>query len=102
MGSRSQFTCLACRYSAEVSGGDDCGMEVRTTTVFCEDCKELSDIFTGYHPWREEAAQHRGEKPPEFRCERSRKHKIRRWTAADPCPKCGGKMENEGATVLWD
>lgn len=102
MGCKFQFTCSACEYSAEVSGGDDCGMSVGTTTVYCEDCQELSDIITGYEIWRDEAERKKDGKQPEFRCERSRKHRIRRWTSGEPCPRCGGEMTNEGATVLWD
>lgn len=47
MGSHDQFTCTACDYSAEVSGGDDVGMMVLTTTIACETCKKLYDVEVG-------------------------------------------------------
>lgn len=96
MGCRFRFSCPACEYSAEVSGGPDAGFSNSTTTIVCENCNTLRDI---------EAASldsngHWKEKP--FRCPRSAKHRIREWKDGDPCPQCGGKMENEGGTVLWD
>ena len=102
MGCRLRFTCTACEYTAEVSGGDDSGMAHLTTTIVCEDCKELSDILTGYLVETEEGRMFKNEPPSKFECGRSHKHRIRRWTTGDPCPKCGKPMDEGEATVLWD
>jgi hypothetical protein len=99
MGCRFRFSCPACGFSAEVSGGADGGFVHITTTIVCDDCKTLHDITTEYVDGSEESKLW---KKPVFRCPRSAKHGIREWKDGDPCPKCGGKMENEGATTLWD
>ena len=51
MGSWQLLECEFCRYRAEVSGGDDAGMLVSTTTVACETCAELYDVVTERHSW---------------------------------------------------
>ncbi|MEZ0324451.1 MAG: hypothetical protein ACAH95_00970 [Fimbriimonas sp.] len=39
-----QFRCPGCDYRAEVSGGEDRGLEVYTQTVVCNECKEIRDV----------------------------------------------------------
>jgi hypothetical protein len=39
-----QFRCPGCAYCAEVSGGEDRGLELYTQTIVCDECKELHDV----------------------------------------------------------
>ena len=96
MGMHFQFECARCGFSAEVSGGDDAGMEILTTTILCEDCIKLYDVVTG----KAMELQDTNTRPP--RCPKSQRHKIRPWKAGGPCPACGEPLENKGETCLWD
>ena len=97
MGTCYQFDCPACQYSAEVSGGDDAGMEFLTTTIVCRDCQQLFDVPSG---WTEPFA---ARKPPQIRCPKSKKHPITKWQAGGLCPKCGATMrKNDSTIVCWD
>ncbi|PLS82252.1 MAG: hypothetical protein CYG60_24855 [Actinobacteria bacterium] len=99
MGSWHLFECGSCGYRAEVSGGDDAGMLVSTTTVFCEACTELYDVVTENRSWK---AGGPIEGPQEPRCPKSKKHPIRLWTYPGPCPRCGECIEDRGSVALWD
>ncbi len=55
MGSWTEFRCGSCGYEAMVSGRDDAGMLVNTTTILCEDCEELYDVVTLRRSGRTEA-----------------------------------------------
>lgn len=46
VGAWIEFRCATCGYEAMVSGKDDAGMKVSTTTVLCEECEELYDVVT--------------------------------------------------------
>lgn len=72
------------------------GLLERTTTVFCENCGELQDILAG-HYFAEPS-----DKRPKFHCPNRASHRIRVWNASEGCPRCGGSIENLGATVMWD
>jgi hypothetical protein len=102
MGALRQFTCNQCGYSAEVSGGADRGFVAKTLTVVCRICQEISDVSVGQ--WPDPDASSRGQVPTRItpRCPRRSSHPVQPWTPVDPCPKCGGRMENKGMTVLWD
>jgi hypothetical protein len=39
-----QFHCPKCNYHAEVSGGEDRGLDIYTQTIICHECKELHDV----------------------------------------------------------
>jgi hypothetical protein len=39
-----QYRCPKCDYRAEVSGGEDRGLEIYTQTIVCKDCRELRDV----------------------------------------------------------
>lgn len=56
MGACYDFSCPNCGYSAQVSGGDDFGFHVVTTTIVCETCRELLDVGIGPYPQCEEEA----------------------------------------------
>lgn len=101
MGSLCAFHCTKCRYKAEVSGGDDCGMEAMTTTIVCEDCRKLCDIEIGTVQIML-AQSDQPEPPVVLHCPKNPSHRVRPWKAGDPCPRCGAPMENRGLRVLWD
>ncbi len=93
MGRQHEFTCPACGYAVTVSGGDDAGMNVITTTLLCETCKTLEDVVVH---------QLKPERIREPRCPRSPRHKVRRWVFPDVCPKCGTTMELGEVETIWD
>jgi hypothetical protein len=97
MGTWHTFHCAGCGYHAEVSGGDDRGMDIVTSTVVCVDCRALYDVFmgtsdSGDHPFKQ----------PKFRCPKRSSHRIQKWEDGGPCPVCGCPMENMGPTAIWD
>ena len=98
MGATFRFRCTACRYYADVGGGDDAGEQCEKTTIECVECHALRDVVTrswfGGRSDRDERT---------IRCSRRASHAIRRWRRGDPCPKCGGALnEVEGIFELWD
>ena len=97
MGARCQYTCTTCGYATEVFGGGDGGFFVCTTTIACGTCRELHDVVVAERkidtgPFEDRAP----------RCPKSARHPFRLWKDGDACPRCGGSMENEGLTVMWD
>ena len=98
MGTLYLFTCDACGYKAEVSGGDDAGMICLTTTIVCEECRRLYDVTIQGNP---------GSPPGQRRsikiaCPKSGQHKVKRWRSPRPCLKCGTSMKKGELTILWD
>ena len=113
MGTHYQFICSKCSYEATVSGGDDCGMACRTTTVCCKDCGELYDVVTSDKPWEEsdgppdEELVCPGPAPEDLdddeEVDRSNpNHRVQRWSFPGPCPKCGEMMSKGDCVVHWD
>jgi hypothetical protein len=102
MGARYPFSCNACGYSADVSGGPDGGETIRTVTITCATCKKLRDVTVGDVMAGEAKAPARSASP---RCpgSRTRVHETRLWTHPGPCPRCGSTpmVKGEGIT-LWD
>ena len=47
MGTAYLFECRACRYSAQVCGGKDSGMEATLQISVCGDCRALVDVAVG-------------------------------------------------------
>jgi Zn finger protein HypA/HybF involved in hydrogenase expression len=98
MGEHYEFKCPACRYTAVVSGGRDCGMQVATTTIVCLDCKALSDVAT-----REMfAGPERSHLDLPLRCDVSARHKVKRWRSGGGCPRCGKRIAKGPLIRLWD
>ena len=96
MGQHFQFTCANCGFSAEVSGGDDAGMVVATTTIVCGSCRRLYDVVTiDRKEWQ-------NQKVRPLRCPKSAKHQVERWKDPGPCPKCNQPLINGGRVCLWD
>ena len=96
MGEHFQFSCPGCGFRAEVSGGDDAGMEVITTTVLCEDCHNLFDVVI------DDIGGSQNPKPRALRCPKSPRHKVGRWASGGPCPRCGKPLIKGGSVCLWD
>jgi hypothetical protein len=96
MGEHFEFRCANCGFYAEVSGGDDAGMEAVTTTIVCEDCRRLYDVITT------EMEDRQNPKERALRCPVSAKHTIKRWKTGDPCTKCGKPLMRGGRVCLWD
>ena len=100
MGAIYEYRCASCGYEAEVSGGDDAGMIVSTTTVLCAGCEELYDVVTyARHAIPEENLEPGSVAPV---CPKSRRHAIKRWEHPGPCPKCGSTMNMGNMLLLWD
>jgi hypothetical protein len=78
-----------------VSGGDDRGEVMLTTTIACSECKVLHDV-----PTRTPGSKGRW-KVHALQCP-SGKHHVRRWTNPGDCPKCGSGMVDGGLVEIWD
>ena len=98
VGCSLDFTCTGCGYTATVSGGNDAGMRVATTTIVCLDCKGLEDA----------AVQEMGEDPDgkwvpvPLRCSKNMRHRISLWEEGQGCPRCGEPMKKGELVALWD
>jgi len=94
MGSTYRYVCPKCDYSAEVFGGGDIGMLCETTTILCNDCKELYDVITKYH----------GEKKQKLLCPEINDHNVRKWKFFDICSVCGEMMKEDMffPRAMWD
>jgi hypothetical protein len=96
MGETRGYICPSCRYAADVSGGDDAGMAVVTTTIACGECRALRDVVTG--------RREQGFAPIAPVCPRGRRHHVSPWRFPGPCPRCGTTMveDPDAAIALWD
>lgn len=104
MGSLYHFRCQQCDYHAEVSGGDDFGFFVKTRTVYCPTCRELRDINVEYQGKRLMTPADLDELREEDlgHCQECGRSDVVNWLAGDPCPRCGGSVNNEGVACDWD
>ena len=80
MASLYHHQCSACGYSADVSGGRDCGMTAHTITLECLDCKKLVDAANGTIDMILLAP----ESIPAPRCPRNADHRVRPWGSGGP------------------
>lgn len=113
MGHRYGFTCPACGYQAEVSGGPDSGKLVTVQTMTCLTCRSLVDVVTDIHArgaWLDALDHELG------RCPSCLGQRLEPWggvatdiatvsgdrAATGPCPLCGTPMRRDEPTVLWD
>jgi hypothetical protein len=94
MGTLYQFTCAACGYTTEASGGSDRGIREAVQTVSCQDCREIFDATLG------RADSRRGRTEP--KCERNPSHRVVPWTHGGPCPVCNATMPPGVEYALWD
>ena len=99
MGMLLDWTCSRCGYAAEVSGGDDVGMAVATTTIVCRGCRNLYDVVTSREPWLEKPAdwEARLRSPTRIRW-----HVVEPWTGPGACPRCGATIEPGRVVAMWD
>ena len=100
MGACFEFRCPGCPYTAEVSGGPDCGFSVGTVTISCATCRKLRDAVITEDAWKDEPDP----VPAHPRCPsaRTRVHRTVLWCDPGPCPRCGTTMEKGELRVLWD
>jgi hypothetical protein len=96
MGELFQFGCTNCGFNAQVSGGDDAGMSVSTSTIVCQSCRQLYDVVIVNLDDDKGTKQH----PP--RCPKSGTHTVTRWNNGDQCPKCGEPLARGESVCLWD
>ena len=104
MGSLYHFRCRECDYHAEVSGGEDFGFYVKTRTEFCPTCRKLRDINVEY--WSKDLMTPREQAELNDDdlgcCLVCGNHDVTAWSAGNPCPRCGGSMDNQGLAADWD
>lgn len=100
MGAWYTFRCPGCAYTAEVSGGPDCGFNVGTVTISCATCRTLRDVDYTNEVWKEP----RDPLPEHPQCPsaRTRTHRTKLWRHPGPCPKCRVTMEDQGGITIWD
>lgn len=98
MGSLYAFCCPGCGYSAEVSGGADCGFVAQTETMICTTCREVVDVTVGTRIPALISTDELNQCPE---CEGN---DLTPWDESRPCPRCKGTMEVNpaGPTTLWD
>lgn len=101
MGSSYEFKCATCGLRAEVSGGDDRGMVVKTCTMYCRVCRALADIAIGFydHPILDRTKE---DEASVGKCPTCGGIDLVRWKALDPCPNCGASVTKGIQTALWD
>ena len=100
MGTLKEFECPECGYTAEVSGGDDCGMIAMTKTMVCHTYRRLVDVLDGIQPFCKDY-------DPKIkrdigRCPRCYGSDVEVWSSTWPCPKCRAEMNEGLVTLLWD
>jgi predicted RNA-binding Zn-ribbon protein involved in translation (DUF1610 family) len=100
VGGLYEFTCPACGYAADVSGGPDVGLASATVTISCATCRKLRDVVVSNEPWKRSPDA----VPDHPRCpsSRTRVHKTELWSHPGPCPQCGATMRVGTLTVIWD
>ena len=90
MGANYEFQCEDCSLHAEVSGGPDEGMYASWTTIWCPDCKSLSDATTSSEDAgaMEEYQKHSVTLPENIICPNCKVPGLRTFKQ-DSCPRCG-------------
>jgi hypothetical protein len=101
MGRRYKFRCRQCQHTANVSGGEDRGRAVKTQTMWCEDCKSLKDVIVGRLASPEPLEDDEWESS-QAQCSSCGSDALRPWARGEPCPNCGGTIEDRGVFMLWD
>jgi hypothetical protein len=103
MGTKYEFRCPECRYSATVSGGLDSGMVAVVRTMACDDCKEIVDVLVGKSGQEGPTGDPSYDKDLNI-CPNCQRRKVRPWSASRGCPRCATRMilVHDSPRVLWD
>jgi hypothetical protein len=102
MGENYEFQCEDCSLHAEVSGGPDSGMYASWTTIWCSDCKSLSDATTASEDQEAEAEYRRRTVtiPDDLKCPKCRVKGLRTFDQK-LCPRCGEEKVIQGNGSDW-
>ena len=96
MGTTFAFRCSRCDLYAEVSGKGDAGELCSTETMYCHRCANLRDVIDMRR--RDLSRPRKVQK----RCPTCRGTNLTLWRRGQPCPRCGGRIINQGCVALWD
>ena len=101
MGTSYLFKCHNCSYQANLSDGRDYGFVAVIETMTCSDCEEMVEVLIG--AYGEEGKTGDPEMDEKLGlCPKCKSSKVTKWDERRSCPKCGGKMQKGGETMLWD
>jgi hypothetical protein len=99
MGLLYLFSCPACQFKAQVSGGLDYGMMAATQTIACGNCRRLYDAYVG----KAERTSPEHVEAAELKCPKGSRHQVEVWNHPGPCPRCGETLVRaDDASVCWD
>lgn len=103
MGTKYEFRCKGCGYSATVSGGLDSGMFAVVRTMTCDDCNELVDVLVGKYGEEGPTGDPAYDKDLKV-CPHCHRRNVHPWLTRRGCPKCGTSMSlsHDSPTVSWD
>lgn len=101
MGTFYHFECPVCGYGADVCGGDDVGIMITTTTIHCDGCRELYDVFTTFREFQEEGAPPGRLGRARLSCPENGEHSVRKWRHPGRCPRCSGRLERTSVVLNW-
>ena len=103
MGTKFEFRCPECGYSATVSGGLDTGMMAVVRTMACSDCNEIVDVLVGKYG-QEGPTGDPGYDRNLNVCPNCQRRNVRPWSTGRSCPRCETRMilAHDAPRVLWD
>jgi hypothetical protein len=103
MGTRYEFRCRACGYSATVSGGLDQGMFAVVRTMTCADCEEVVDVLVGKYGQEGPTGDPSYDKDLGV-CPNCHRRRVSPWPGKRNCPRCENPMTlaPDSPRVLWD
>lgn len=104
MGTHYLFRCDRCGMAVEISGGPDRGIFIRTDTMYCLSCHLLVDVSVGHCDDAPKVSRVHETREDEGlgRCPKCLGSRLTQWRSGEPCPLCGGRIENRGVTADWD
>jgi hypothetical protein len=103
MGTKFEFRCKECGYSATVSGGLDSGMVATVRTMACADCKEIVDVLVGKYGEEGPTGDPAYDRDLNV-CPNCQRRQVRPWSVSRSCPRCGSSMtlRHDAPKLLWD
>jgi hypothetical protein len=110
VGTKLEYRCEQCAYTAMVAGGEDVGMAaIYTVTAVCEQCCELVEVYIGTVQNKDLLADPESRKKLPVReqreymsCPFCHRKVVATWEAGGACPKCQMPMTATGRQVCWD